>query len=110
MSAARHTCAPLPQFESRTNDSRHWRRLSLQASGIATAILAHDESQIDYYAEIVKRMPGPVLSRRGIVTRTGDDYTVTDDLRDLTDCEREDLITLCREKVITRSGASSCGQ
>jgi phosphohistidine phosphatase SixA len=27
---------------------------------IATAILAHDESQIDYYTEIVKQMPGRV--------------------------------------------------
>ena len=36
---------------------------------IAAAILAHDESQIDYYAEIVKRMPGKVLASHGIVVR-----------------------------------------
>ena len=42
---------------------------------IAAAILAHDESQIDYYTEIVKQMPGRVLGRHGIVKRQGDDYT-----------------------------------
>ena len=29
---------------------------------IASAFLAHDESQIEYYVEIAKRMPGPVLT------------------------------------------------
>jgi hypothetical protein len=36
---------------------------------IAAAILAHDESQLDYYEEIVKKMPGKVLSSHGIVRR-----------------------------------------
>ena len=66
---------------------------------IATAILAHDESQIDFYSEIVKRMSGRVLAQRGVVNRTGDDYALADDLRDLSDAEREDLITRCRRKV-----------
>src|SRR5688572_16743588 len=66
---------------------------------IAAAILAHDESQIDYYAEIVKRMPGPVLSRRGIVRRTGDHYVLADGLHDLSASERDELIARCRAKV-----------
>lgn len=66
---------------------------------IATAILAHDESQIDYYTEIVKRMPGRVLGQRGVVQRRGDEYVLADDLRDLSEAERNDLVTRCREKV-----------
>ena len=36
---------------------------------IAAAFLAEDESQLDYYDNIVQRMPGPVLRRRGVVVR-----------------------------------------
>jgi ATP adenylyltransferase len=36
---------------------------------IASAILAHDESQLDYYEQIVKNMPGRVLASHGIVQR-----------------------------------------
>jgi hypothetical protein len=59
---------------------------------IGTAILAHDESPIDYYSEIVRRMPGRVLSQHGIVRREGEAYALSDDLRDLSEAEREDLI------------------
>ena len=38
------------------------------------AILSHDESQIDYYGQIVKNMPGRVLASHGIVRRDGDAY------------------------------------
>jgi ATP adenylyltransferase len=41
---------------------------------IASTFLAHDESQIEYYIEITKRMPGPVLTRHGLVRREGDGY------------------------------------
>jgi diadenosine tetraphosphate (Ap4A) HIT family hydrolase len=68
------------------------------ARDIAAAFLAHDESQIDYYQEIVKRMPGRVLGQRGIVTRTGNDYPLADGLRDLSEAERTDLIARCRAK------------
>lgn len=66
---------------------------------IAAAILSHDESQIDYYTEIVKQMPGRVLGRHGIVKRQGADYAIVDDLRDLSEAECNDLVTRCREKV-----------
>ena len=66
---------------------------------IGTAILAHDESQIDYYTEIVKRMPGRVLSQHGIVRREGAEYALSDDLPDVSEAEREDLVTRRREKV-----------
>ena len=34
---------------------------------IAAAFLGKDESQLEYYEAITKRMPGDVLRRRGIV-------------------------------------------
>ena len=38
---------------------------------IALNFLVHDESQIEYYVEITKRMPGPVLTRHQLVRREG---------------------------------------
>ena len=38
---------------------------------IASSFLAQDGSQIDYYAEITKRMPGKVLGRHNLVKREG---------------------------------------
>jgi ATP adenylyltransferase len=66
---------------------------------IAVAILAHDESQIDYYEEIVKRMPGRVLSSHGIVERQDGIYSLTVDIADLTGEERADLLRRCHEAV-----------
>ena len=66
---------------------------------IAVAILAHDESQLAYYAHVVKRMPGDVLRRHDIVRREGDGYRLAPDLADLTEEERASLITLCRDKL-----------
>lgn len=66
---------------------------------IASAILNHDESQIEYYEQIVKNMPGKVLSKHGIVQRQADAYTFAPDLTGLTDDERADLISRCRSAV-----------
>src|SRR5262249_9188691 len=41
---------------------------------IAAAFLARDESQLEYYEEITKNMPGKVLTGHGIVVREGDSY------------------------------------
>jgi len=40
-------------------------QVSLRA--IASAFLAKDESQLEYYEEITKRMPGKVLAKHGLV-------------------------------------------
>src|SRR5688572_18228814 len=64
---------------------------------IAAAILAHDESQIDYYTEIVKRMPGKVLGAHGIVVRDADSYRLA--LGELSEDERAELIARCRGAV-----------
>ena len=66
---------------------------------IAVAILAHDESQIDYYQEIVKKMPGRVLAAHGIVRREGGSYRLHEDVETLSAQERDDLIVQCREAV-----------
>jgi ATP adenylyltransferase len=66
---------------------------------IAAAILAHDESQLDYYEQIVKNMPGRVLASHGIVQREGDRYAFCADIAGLADHERAELITRCREAV-----------
>jgi len=41
---------------------------------IARAILVHDQSQVEYYEEITKNMPGKVLRSHGIVEMIGDTY------------------------------------
>lgn len=41
---------------------------------IARSLLNADESQLDYYAEIVRNMVGRVLTGRGVVSRDGQDY------------------------------------
>jgi 5-methylcytosine-specific restriction endonuclease McrA len=66
---------------------------------IAAAILAHDESQLDYYEEIVKRMPGKVLASHSIVRRDEATYRLHEDVANLSDEERADLIARCREAV-----------
>jgi len=66
---------------------------------IAAAILAHDESQLDYYEEIVKKMPGKVLSSHGIVSREKDAYRLSDDVMSLSEDESADLIARCRAAV-----------
>ena len=57
------------------------------ARDIAAAFLAHDESQIDYYEEIVHNMPGKVLQTRGIVRRAGKGYALAVDLSAMSDQE-----------------------
>jgi 5-methylcytosine-specific restriction endonuclease McrA len=44
---------------------------------IAKALLAYDKSQIEYYEDIVAKMPGRVLTNnRGITERVGQDYNL----------------------------------
>jgi hypothetical protein len=62
---------------------------------IASCFLAHDESQIEYYMEITKRMPGPVLTRHQFVRRDGAGYRLIPDVQQLTRGEHEELLGLC---------------
>lgn len=62
---------------------------------IATAFLSEDESQVEYYEQIVKNMPGRVLAKHSIVERTGDDFRLDPSVATLTRPQREELIGLC---------------
>jgi len=66
---------------------------------IAGAFLARDESQLEYYEQITKNMPGKVLSKHGIVVRDGDDYRLTNDFSSLSSAERNELVRLCDEAI-----------
>jgi ATP adenylyltransferase len=66
---------------------------------IASNFLALDEAQREYYEEITKRMPGPVLTRHGLVKREGDGYRLTMPLDAMTIEERDELIGICDAKV-----------
>jgi ATP adenylyltransferase len=51
---------------------------------IAQSILAHDESQVEYYESVTKNMVGRVLGSHGIVEKEGSSYSLIgyDDLDD----------------------------
>src|SRR5664279_6080223 len=66
---------------------------------IAAAFLARDESQLEYYEQITKDMPGKVLGKHGIVQRDADEYRLTIDRSSLSSEERDELIRLCDDKV-----------
>jgi ATP adenylyltransferase len=71
---------------------------------IASTFLAHDESQIEYYIEITKRMPGPVLTRHGIVRREGDGYRLIPAVDELTPEQRAEILRLCDNAVSDYTG------
>lgn len=66
---------------------------------IASAFLAKDQSQLEYYEEITRRMPGKVLSNRGIVEKIGNAYRLSGEVTELTEDERVSIIRLCQEKL-----------
>jgi hypothetical protein len=68
---------------------------------IAAAFLAEDESQLEYYETITNRMPGVLLSRRGIVTEDADGYALAEHGKTFSANELESLINLCDEAIAT---------
>jgi diadenosine tetraphosphate (Ap4A) HIT family hydrolase len=66
---------------------------------IASAFLARDESQLEYYEQITKDMPGKVLSKHGIVNREGEGYRLAIDPSSLSTVERDDLVQLCDQAI-----------
>jgi ATP adenylyltransferase len=66
---------------------------------IAAAFLARDASQLEYYEQITKDMPGRVLGKHGIVQREGEEYRLTVDPSSLSPAERDDLVRLCDEAI-----------
>ena len=60
---------------------------------VAKKILLHDKSQVDYYSNITKKMPGRVLGKNhNIVTKNADQYSLNE-VNELTDEQVEDLIS-----------------
>lgn len=68
---------------------------------IASAFLARDESQLEYYEQITKRMPGKVLSNHGVVERNEENYRLAIDPSSLSSEARDELIRLCDEAIDT---------
>jgi ATP adenylyltransferase len=66
---------------------------------IAAAFLSRDESQLEYYEQITKDMPGKVLGKHGIVERNGDEYRLAIDPSSLSSDERDELVRLCDEAI-----------
>jgi ATP adenylyltransferase len=66
---------------------------------IAKALLSEDQSQIEYYEQITKRMVGRVLtSNRGITIKMADVYTLSG-FPELSPSERDELVALCDRKI-----------
>ena len=66
---------------------------------IASAFLSHDLSQLEYYEQITKAMPGKVLANHGVVNREGDQDRLTIDPSSLSTKERDELIQMCEEAI-----------
>jgi hypothetical protein len=71
---------------------------------IAAAFLSYDESQLEYYEQITKNMPGRVLGRHGITERSGDGYSLKIDTTGFSIGETEELIRLCDAAVESHLG------
>jgi ATP adenylyltransferase len=65
---------------------------------IARSILAHDQSQIEYYEDVTKNMVGRVLRSHGIVQKEGDGYSLVG-YEDLNGEQVEGLMQLCQLKL-----------
>ena len=65
---------------------------------IAAAFLGKDESQLEYYEAITKRMPGKVLASHSLVERTSDGYRLLTDISALTKDQKEELLQLCDQR------------
>ena len=65
---------------------------------IAKAILEHDQSQVEYYQNVTRKMVGRVLRNHKIVEKSGKDYRLVD-YDSLTPSQIDKLILLCRQKL-----------
>lgn len=64
---------------------------------IARAFLQNDSSQIDYYMEITKNMPGKVLRKNNVVEYKEGKFILTSP--QFTDKQREILMQICNKKI-----------
>ncbi|SEN30089.1 HIT domain-containing protein [Nitrosomonas marina] len=68
---------------------------------IATALLSHDESQIEYYTAITNNMVGKVLRNHNVVhkDKSTKEYSLID-FHELSDDQRYKLIALCKTRLL----------
>jgi len=64
---------------------------------IAQAFLEKDESQIEYYEQITKIMPGKVLKKHNIIDYDSGSFSLN--ISNLTTEQRDKLIELCNQKI-----------
>ena len=64
---------------------------------IAKEFLAKDQSQIEYYTEITKNMPGKVLRKNGIVNYKDGSFEL--DLSKFTEDDKKKIIKQCDEEI-----------
>ena len=67
-------------------------------TAIAQEFLSRDKAQLEYYEAITRAMPGPVLTRRGLVKREGNEY-VLPGAETLSRAEVDELVGLCDQKL-----------
>jgi ATP adenylyltransferase len=65
---------------------------------IAKAILNYDISQQEYYGQIVKNMPGRVLRKHGLVTRSGDAFEMPS-VMGISKEEKDSLREACQQRL-----------
>src|SRR5215204_2517390 len=65
---------------------------------IAKSILAHDESQVEYYEKVTNNMVGRVLRTHGIVEKDGSEYYLVGYV-DLDSEQVDHLVELCQSKL-----------
>lgn len=65
---------------------------------IERSILAHDESQVEYYEKVTNNMVGRVLRNHGIVEKDGSGYSLVG-YEDLDGEQVEHLVELCQSKL-----------
>lgn len=65
---------------------------------IAASILAHDQSQVEYYEKITKAMVGRVLQNRQVVRKQGQEFELIGS-DGFTENQRGELIRLCQQRL-----------
>ncbi len=68
------------------------------AIDIAKSILVHDPTQVEYYENVTKRMPGRVLRNREVVAYSNGNYSIPD-FGNLSGDEIDQLIQECSRKL-----------
>jgi len=72
---------------------------SADISSIAKQLLMHDQSQVEYYEQVVKNMVGKVLTTNRKLTKKDGSKYILEDFDSLSKNEIEELKKLCDQKI-----------